>query len=248
MLYIALGIAGSGLILLSALGGIFGHELDHDTDGGIHFDGDHDFGADVNADFDVDADIDVDVDADVDGIDLGTVGGHDHGDDFHGIADAIHGGTDTVVSKVGAMDNTGFSVWLPFFSLRFWIYGSAVFGVVGALLTMFKASIEPATFYYALVTGLFMGTLAATAFRYLKKQEISEGARLKDLMGKTAEVLVAIDDGAAGKIRLRHETGTIDMLALSESGNHIDSGEEVFVVAVENGQAKVVKRGELIDK
>ena len=196
----------------------------------------------------MDADIDAAIDADVDGIDLGTVGGHDHGDDFHGIADAAHGGTDAVVSKVGAIDNTGFSVWLPFFSLRFWIYGSAVFGVIGALLTMFNATVEPLILYYALAAGIFMGTIAATAFRYLKKQEISEGARLRDLLGKTAEVLVAIDKEAVGKIRLRHETGSIDMLALSESGQHIDPGEEVFVVAVEGGRAKVVKRGELIDK
>jgi membrane protein implicated in regulation of membrane protease activity len=238
-LYIALGLAGGGLILLSALGGIFGHGgHDHDSE----FDLSHD--ADLTDGLNIDGDLHFDVDADV-GSDL-----HLEADAHDGVnlADVLGSAHDSVEAAGQHAATAGFDIWLPFLSLRFWIYSAGAFGLTGILLTVMKASQEPMTLWLSLGTGLIIGFLAAWAFHALRKQEVSEGATLRDLLGKKAKVSVASAHGDPGKIRLEHNGNMIDMLALSMDGTDFDPGEEVFVIAIDGERAKVVRRGELFEE
>ena len=132
-----LAIARGGLFVAASV--FFG---DHDTDSDADFDADLD--TDFDADLDIDADIDVDVDADIDV------------DADHSIADIVHAGGDA------AHD----ALWLPFFSLRFWTFSLASFGLTGTLLQLLigvTAVVLPAS----LVTGMAVGTGNIWRFPYV---------------------------------------------------------------------------------
>lgn len=143
-----------------------------------------------------------------------------------------------------SLHDTG-DVWLPFLSLRFWIYASACFGLIGALATWFSDAKEPGIAIVAVLAGLLMGLLAAWSYRVLPRAEVTGGVSNADFVGSAGQVLVAVGEEKIGKVRVLVKGDTIDMLAKAERGT-IDVGEQIIVTGIENNNVFVAKREEIL--
>jgi membrane protein implicated in regulation of membrane protease activity len=161
------------------------------------------------------------------GVDHGS--GHDL-DVGHDVA----GGHDTNHDT----DHDG-GAWLPFLSLRFWNYFAAAFGLIGLLLTLLKATDSSTTLILALAGGLGTGLAVALIMRWLKAGSNTDGTAIHDLMGKEAKVIVGVKPDQIGKVRIEAKGELIDLLAVADDGHPIEAGEQVVVVGVDGGQARV---------
>lgn len=167
-------------------------------------------------------------------------GGHDADHDFdvgHDVdvshdADVGHG-------DHGADVTSG--AWLPFFSLRFWTYFAAAFGIIGLLLTLLKAADPTMTALLALGGGLITGMLVAWIMRWLKSASTTDGASIHELLGKQAKMLVGAKPDQMGKVRIEAKGEIIDMIAIADDGGAIEAGEEVLVVGVDGNQVRVAR-------
>lgn len=168
-----------------------------------------------DADVDVDADADVDVDADVDTeLDAG------HGIDF-----------------------SGADFWIPFASVRFWIFFTAFFGLAGTLLsTVGSMSAQMVVGGAALGTGYVCGVAASAAFKWMKKHESDSSVRMTDMAGVRGKVLLAIRKGETGKIRVSLKGQVLDAMATTEDDAEYPIGSEVMVYDTrEDGELVVTK-------
>ncbi len=138
--------------------------------------------------------------------------------------------------------------WLPFFSMRFWTFGLASFGMLGLLLTLFRASAEPLTAIVAGSIGVVIGTIAALSVRVIGRSQIDSTANEVDMVGSLAKVLVAPRGDEPGKIRLTVKGDIIDMLAKSPTHGEFAVGEEVVVVGVEGSTAQISRTEDLLDE
>lgn len=206
--YIVCGVAAVGLILLSALGGAFG--------------------ADVDAGSDVDIDVDHELDFE-----------HDLGGSDAVELDASHAFDKDFAQSTG--------VWIPFLSLRFWIYFAAAFGLVGAISTLLKVSQEPTILISSIGTGLVMGLIAAWIFRKLRMSSTSAQAEHRDFMGKSGQMVVASRGGEFGKVRVDVKGSTIDLLATHPDGRELNKGESVYIVSIEGHKAQVMNEQEILE-
>ena len=178
--------------------------------------------ADVDADFDVDMDVDVDMDLDVD-VD----------------ADIDAGGTPADMAA---------DFWLPFFSMRFWVFATAFFGLTGTVLT-FAQRWGIASPLYEWVTALIsagMGVVAgsgmAYTIRYFQRQESTSMIKADQYVGRSAQVSVSLNPRGSGKIHLQIHDENIELIAESEEDVRLEVGEKVFIVAYKGGTARIVKR------
>jgi membrane protein implicated in regulation of membrane protease activity len=157
---------------------------------------------------DADAGADGDAGADADG-------DHDHG---HGHAEA------------GAI--------AVFLSLRFWTFGLLAFGLVGTILHFLQLAGGLVTPLAAGLMGLASGLLAAYTFRLLERTQSSSGAEARDAIGQVGRVLVPIERGKRGKIRIAVRGQTVDLLA-STDDERLRDGDQVVVEEIRGTTAHV---------
>lgn len=155
-------------------------------------------------------------------IDAGLDGGHHEAGDFHGLG------------------------WLPFLSLRFWMFGAAAFGLTGFFLTLAKVA-EPRTGIISGITGFVTGMLIHLMTRMARRGESSVLTVSADLIGKRAQVLVRVRPDEPGRVRMEVNGETIDMLALADTNHPFEIGEEVFVTSIEGNQARVSSLEEVME-
>jgi len=137
--------------------------------------------------------------------------------------------------------------WLPFFSLRFWIYLIGGFGGFGLILTLMGINEQPLQLIAASVVGLIVGTGAAVTMRLIQKSHSNSSVSDRDFVGLIAKVLVAPIDANPGKIRLEIKNETIDVLALPLEGHTIASGDQVVVVSVDGAHVTVANAEKYLD-
>ncbi|MBC8063398.1 MAG: NfeD family protein [Chlorobia bacterium] len=140
----------------------------------------------------------------------------------------------------GADHDSDHGFWLPFFSLRFYTYFFAGFGATGLLLHFLTQTNPVAAAWISGMVGLVSGLGVAILIRILKITETSGSANDKDVLGKEANVMVAIRGSNPGQIRCTVRGDIIDFTAFSEELEPIEVGETVIVVAMEDGKAQVV--------
>lgn len=180
-----------------------------------------------------------DADGDADGD-----GGHDgHGDaeadadaDAHADVDG-HGGHDSHSHPLAADGNAFLST---FASLRFWTFFFAFAGGTGIALTLLGLP-SFVTAVAAAVMGGTSGGFAAWAFRYLGRNQLTSSLSSEDWIGRTAKVVVPVSDVRPGKILMSFDNEVKELVALSAgtSDGAIGVGEEVIVVSMTDGVAKV---------
>ena len=81
-------------------------------------------------------------------------------------------------------------------------------------------------------SGLVFGALIYTFGSFLISQEASSSVTSRDLVGRTAEVIVGIQEGNVGQISCRIGDENVEKLARSRDGSEIKRGTKVFVEEV----------------
>lgn len=211
-IYLALAIVGGGLVLLAALGGVFGG---HD--------------AEISA-----ADTDIHVDAPALDLDHAAAPGDGSAHDLHSI---LHHTAELPRDP---------AVWLPFLTIRFWIYLAATFGLTGTALNLFRASQEPVTFIASFVAGIIVALAGSYAWRVLNLSQVDASTKSKDFIGSSGTLSVGIKPGSMGRVRLFVNNEWIDMTAVCDENIEIPAGEEVVIVALNGTTAKVISNREIL--
>ena len=129
--------------------------------------------------------------------------------------------------------------WI-FRSLRFWTFFLAFFGLTGVLFEAFALASELVTMGAAVGMGALVGVAGATAIRKLMNDETAEAAHEGNFIGKSAKVVVPVQPGGVGKVRVEIKGQTVDVLATTD-GEAITSEDEVLIVEMEGTRAKVAR-------
>lgn len=187
-------------------------------------------GKDVDADLDADADVDAELDVDADLAALGP-GGVDHAFEAEHsltVADASHG-----------LAPRKRKFWMPMLSFRFWTFGSAFFGLTGALLTSFTSVGALMVAAMSGATGASVGTVSAWMVRWLRRP-IGESVRLAEYTGSSGELEVPLREGGVTRIRLQVQGRERTMLAVAPEPRALPSGTRVLVLGIdEDGRALI---------
>lgn len=156
-----------------------------------------------------------DADADADG-------GHDfdtdHGDAGADAADDHHGGD-------------GSTVLATFLSLRFWTFAAFAFGLTGTLLHHFELMDRSIVPFVAVALGLASGYFASWTFRALAQASTTSGAHSDEAIGQVGRVLIPVERGRRGKIRIELRGQTLDYLATTDEEALVE-GAQVLVEEV----------------
>lgn len=132
-------------------------------------------------------------------------------------------------------------LWLPFFSLKFWTFGTCFFGLAGLLLWAIEPTMMPAiSIIISLAFGIFCGTSMASVMRVLKEAKVDSLVRTSDLSGLSGIVEIPFDKNSRGKVRLNVKGSTVAFSAFTEENKEFVVGENVFVVGVENNKLWIV--------
>ncbi len=171
-------------------------------------------------------------DADVDHGDLdaggdGELGTADHGEIVHPTGAEAHHGIEA-----------GF---LPLvLSLRFWTFGSLAFGVVGSLLHFLGLAPALVSLAVATAVGLGSGLFSSWVFRALARSSSQSGAVATDAVGQVGRVLVPVERGARGKVRIQVRGQTVDYLATTDD-ERLEAGMDVLVAEVRDDEVHVCR-------
>jgi membrane protein implicated in regulation of membrane protease activity len=160
--------------------------------------------------------------------------GHEHGD--VGSLSADHGLDGGHASA---------SMFAFYASVQFWEYLLATFGGLGLLLTWLKLSAEPITAFIAGVTAVAVGIGAASVFKMLTTKQLDSTAKVSDMTGTIAKVLVVPRENDLGKIRMTVRGDIIDVLAKASPGVSLQQGQDVVVVDMEGTTALVTTMDEI---
>ena len=172
------------------------------------------------------------------GADVHVDGADAHADaDAHGHAETDHGGAGHGVSLS--------DFWLPFISVRFWIFFLCFFGLTGSLFSLFGLAGRWQTLLLALLVGVATGFAAAMIIQYLRKHEVGQATTEEDLKGLEGVVLLPLSPGGTGKVRLDVRGQTVDLVAVSDEQHPIETGRRVVVIDMRDNQAVVVSAGAL---
>jgi len=177
---------------------------------------DHDGDADFDADADFDHDVDLDHDVDVGDLDA------DHDVD--------------VAEGIDAAD----ALWLPLLSLRFWIFFAAFFGLTGTALHFLTT--PPWALGVALTMGAGTGYAASWVVRTLRAQKVNSAVDPRvDYVGRRGEVILGVEPGDPGTVRLHAKGIDVDVVAVLADGAPAQRrGDAVLVIRYDEESSTVV--------
>jgi membrane protein implicated in regulation of membrane protease activity len=151
----------------------------------------------------------------------------DHADGDHADGDH-HGGHGHADAGIVAV----------FLSIRFWTFGLLAFGLVGSALHFLALASPLGTGILAALMGLGSGALSSLTFRFLSRTQVSSGAEATDAIGQVGRVLIPIERGKRGKIRIALRGQTVDLLA-STDDEKLKDGDLVVVEELRGTTAHV---------
>lgn len=131
-------------------------------------------------------------------------------------------------------------------SFRSLVFGSAFFGIGGLALTLFDSS-TAAALIGAIVLGVFAALTDTTAMRWLKRSGSTSHLTMADMQGSIAEVVVPFGPNTRGRVRAQigAQTEYFTAMAFRDDLGEFDIGDQVVVVELDNGAAKVSRLTEL---
>jgi len=132
-----------------------------------------------------------------------------------------------------------------FLSFRFWTFGLMSFGFVGTQLHYLALANALTTLVTALGVGLVSGLSASFAMRAISRSQTSSGGEADDSIGQIGRVLIAIERGKHGKVRLEVRGRLLDLLATTDD-ERLESGESVIVEEMRGTTAHVSRAGDSI--
>ena len=160
-----------------------------------------------------------------------AVGG-DHGEAHGG---EVHTGGD---HGDGDHPHSGAAAWLSLFGLRFWSFGAAFFGLTGLVLRALGwSAIAP---FVASGLGVAAGLGASITFRMVGRETIGEVKGSAALLGREGKLLLPVERGQRGKVRLGQPGGGhVDLVAESEEATAMPAGSDVLVIEIRGNVAVV---------
>jgi len=205
----------------------------HDGAGELSADGDIGADGDLSFDGDLDADLDGDFaqDASFDheaGID------HDAGLDHDAGADHDASGHDV---GIGA----DFLLW-SLTSIRFWTFFLAFFGLTGLSLEGLGLVQSSAVILaLAIGTGMTTGYGAAGVIRWLSRETSGNAPTSADYVGKSVRVVVPVEGGNTGKVRLQLKGQLVDVLAFADDDEDFASKDEAMIIEMDGTRARIAR-------
>ena len=157
---------------------------------------------------------------------MGDIGGdHDVGlhDAAGGHGDADHGGPGIFSARVMASFLTAFGV--------------------GGIIGRYYQLSHPAASGLGVATGVIMSAVVYQFARVLHSQQASSTVRVASLVGRSAEVSIAIPAGGVGQIALLAGGERIEQVARSADGGAIARGAEVVITALRGDSLVVAPAG-----
>ena len=151
-----------------------------------------------------------------------------------------------IINKKNKQDKTSIyqryrGLWLPFFSLKFWTFGSCFFGLTGILLYYLSASLPPTIIaIISIIVGILCGTIMAWVLHTLKHSQVDSLVRSSDLVGLWGMVEIPFNKNSKGKMRVNVKGTGVGFIAFTEENREFIKGEKVFIVGVENNRVWVV--------
>jgi len=151
----------------------------------------------------------------------------------------VHGGDVTDPHAEGG----GHAFVAALFSVRFWSFATAFFGVTALLLNLVGgAALRVAAPVVGAGVGLVAGFVASTFFRRMTAASVGRVGDVAALVGREGTLLLPIAGRQPGKVRLPHAAGgSLDLVAESSDEEPLAAGAEVIVVEV-RGNVAVVTR------
>ena len=135
--------------------------------------------------------------------------------------------------------------WMPFASLRFWVFMFTFGGAAGLALTALDSS-EPVAGIGALVVGWLSGAIAVTVIRKVTSSSSSSLVQGAELVGMTGTLVLPVGTNKPGKVRVDIKGRTEDFVAnLHDAGAELVTGTHVVVVAEGDSGSLLVTKHEL---
>ena len=131
-----------------------------------------------------------------------------------------------------------------FLSMRFWTFGLMAFGVVGTLLHFLHLAGAVTALGTAVVVGLLSGSFASFTMRAVSRAQTSSGGEAGEAVGQIGRVLLAVERGKHGKIRVEVRGRLIDLIATTDD-ERLEGGESVIVEEMRGATAHVSRAGDL---
>lgn len=127
-------------------------------------------------------------------------------------------------------------------SLRFWTFASAFFGLSGLVLDgLGIVESDWLAMVLSIATGLGIGYVASAIWRIAVRDEVGLAASSSDYIGKLGRVLLPIQRGQVGKLRLELRGTSVDVLARTDDEEPIRAGDEVKILAMDGSTALVTR-------
>lgn len=174
--------------------------------------------------------------------------GHGHGDadlDFDSDTDASASDFDNGGQK-GGFENL--VAWIPFTSLRFWIFALGTFGLMGWVCTFFNLSKEPTIAIASGATGFAVGTTVSILWRLFTTKMTGDYIGANDFCGVEGRVLVTVSPNSLGKVRVTVKGDIIDLIAKNREGLTISQNANVVVTDFEDNIAYVMPLESLLEE
>jgi hypothetical protein len=135
---------------------------------------------------------------------------------------------------------------LPFFSFRFWTFGSCFFGLTGFLLTKLNPLLPPAViFAISLGIGVSFGTTIVGILGRLRRQQANSLILSEDMIGLWGTVEIPFDQNCKGKVRLYLKESMVDVVAITEDSHSFEKGDKVFVIGRSHNKVLVISEENL---
>jgi membrane protein implicated in regulation of membrane protease activity len=250
--FIALTVFGAGVTAVD-LFGVFEHVgQDHDSGHGADHDSghdsgqavDHDAGHDAYHDAGHDSEHGVDHDMGHDpGHDAYHDSGHDSGHDDHGSHDTSHqhhdiARADARGSLLDASNKKIKYIGRAISTLRTAVYFSLGAGPMG-WIAMARGEGLVESILWAAISGFLIAVLARVLRRVVRK-DLDSSLKASDFVAESAEVVVPIEAGKIGKVRVRKYGREQDVYARMEVGS-ANKGDTVRVIDYDQECYLVVK-------
>ncbi len=151
------------------------------------------------------------------------------------------GGDHDIGAHDGALEHGDADVGGPsIFSVRIMSSFLTAFGVGGVIARYYNLS-HPAASGVGVVAGVVMSGLVYQFAKILYSQQASSEVHMTSLVGKGAEVTVAIPEGGLGQIMVTIGGERSEHIARSADGHGVARGAEVVITAL-RGDSVVVAR------
>jgi membrane protein implicated in regulation of membrane protease activity len=129
--------------------------------------------------------------------------------------------------------------WTFVASIRFWTFALLAFGLTGTLLRLFNFAGRVESAVLATACGLVSGVVAVAVIRRLTTKAASSLASTGDVVGRVGRVIVPVDEGTTGKVRVEVKGSHVDYVA--HAAEPLAAGESVVVEDCDGGEVRVSK-------